>query len=264
VRLATWNVNSLKARLERVEGWLAEVAPDVLCVQETKCADEAFPALGIAGMGYESVHHGQGRWNGVAILSRIGISDVVHGFADDDGPDPEARLLTARCGSTVVITAYAPNGRAVGHEQFDYKLAWFDRLARHLGEVAAPGDEVVLCGDLNVAPEDRDVWDVRAVHGSTHVTPEERARFSALLDWGLVDAFRAAYPDDDRLFTWWDYRAGNFHKHKGMRIDHVLASRPLAERLSWSLIDRNARKGPSPSDHAPLVVEFAPDAEEAR
>jgi len=257
VRLATWNVNSLKARLERVEGWLCEVEPDVLCVQEIKCADDGFPALALAGLGYDAVHHGQGRWNGVAILSRVGITDVVHGFADGP-PDEDARLLTARCGGTVVVTAYAPNGRAVGHEQFHYKLDWFDRLVRHLDAVAGPDDDVVLCGDLNVAPEDRDVWDVRLVHGSTHVTPEERARFQALLDWGLVDALRRCWPDDDRLFTWWDYRAGNFHKHKGMRIDHVLVSRPLADRLRWSLIDRNARKGQAPSDHAPLLIEVDP------
>jgi exodeoxyribonuclease-3 len=195
----------------------------------------------------------------VAILSRIGLDDVVHGFAVCDA-DVEARLLTARCGSTLVVTAYAPNGRAVGHEQFRYKLEWFDRLVEHLDAIASPEDEVVLCGDLNVAPEDRDVWDVELIHGSTHVTPEERARFQRLLDWGLVDAFRLAWPDDDRLYTWWDYRAGNFHKHKGMRIDHVLLTAPLAARLRWSLVDRNARKGQSPSDHAPLLIEVDPVA----
>jgi exodeoxyribonuclease-3 len=155
-----------------------------------------------------------------------------------------------------VITAYAPNGREVGHEQFHYKLAWYERLARHLDAVAAPTDDVVVCGDLNIAPEDRDVWDVEAIHGATHITPEERARFQALQDWGLADVFREAYPDDDQLYTWWDYRAGNFHKHKGMRIDHILASQPLADRVDWSLIDRNARKGKGPSDHAPLLAQF--------
>jgi exodeoxyribonuclease-3 len=262
VRLATWNVNSLKARLDRVEGWLGEAAPDVLCLQETKLADDAFPALSLGALGYDGAHHGQGRWNGVAIVSRIGMDDVVHGFADGGPADPEARLLTARCGTTVVVTAYAPNGRAVGHEQFRYKLAWFDRLAAHLDAVASPDDEVVLCGDLNIAPEDRDVWDVDAIHGATHITPDERARFDRLLDWGLVDAFRRCYPDDGRLFTWWDYRAGNFHKHKGMRIDHVLVSDPLAARLSWSLVDRNARKGTGPSDHAPLLIELEPPTEQ--
>ena len=256
MRIATWNVNSLKARLDRVEAWLEEAEPDVLCLQETKLHDDAFPGLALATLGYDGAHHGQGRWNGVAILSRIGIDEVVHGFADGGPPDPEARLLTARCGPTVVVTAYAPNGRAVGHEQFHHKLAWFDRLVAHLTTVAGPHEEVVLCGDLNVAPEDRDVWDVQAVHGSTHVTDVERARFQALLDWGMVDVFRQAHPDEDRLYTWWDYRAGNFHKHKGMRIDHVLATPALADRLCWSIIDRNARKGPGPSDHAPLLAEF--------
>ena len=257
MRLATWNVNSLKARLGRVEEWLTEVEPDVLCVQETKLADDAFPALTLAGLGYDAVHHGQGRWNGVAILSRLGITDVVHGFADGGDRDDEARLLTARCGSTVVITAYAPNGRAVGHEQFHYKLAWYDRLLAHLAAVASPEEQVVLCGDLNVAPEDRDVWNIAAVHGATHVTDVERARFQALLEWGMVDVFRQAHPGVDQLYTWWDYRAGNFHKHKGMRIDHVLATPALADHLSWALVDRNARKGTSPSDHAPLLAEFA-------
>src|SRR5688572_19616867 len=138
MRLATWNVNSLKARLERVETWLGEVEPDVLCIQETKLADDAFPALSLAALGYDAVHHGEGRWNGVAILSRLGIADVVHGFADAGPRDDEARLLTARCGSTVVVTAYAPNGRAVGHPQFHHKLAWFERLLAHLREVASP------------------------------------------------------------------------------------------------------------------------------
>ncbi len=257
MRLATWNVNSLKARLDRVEAWLAETEPDVLCIQETKLADDAFPALTLAGIGYEGVHHGQGRWNGVAILSRIGIDDVVHGFADGGPVDAEARLLTARCGSTVVVTAYAPNGREVGHEQFDYKLDWFDRLVAHLDAVASPDDEVLVCGDLNIAPEDRDVWDVDEIHGSTHITSDERARFQALLDWGTDDAFRRCHPDANRLYTWWDYRAGNFHKHKGMRIDHVLTSSALTDRLQWALVDRNARKGEGPSDHAPLIVDFA-------
>ena len=256
MRLATWNVNSLKARLDRVEGWLGETDTDVLCIQETKLADDAFPALTLAGIGYEGVHHGQGRWNGVAILSRVGIEDVIHGFADGGAPDDEARLLTARCGSVVVVTAYAPNGREVGHEQFHYKLRWFDRLVAHLDAVAGPDDDVVVCGDLNIAPEDRDVWDVAALHGATHITPDERSRFRALVDWGLVDAFRHCHPDDDRLYTWWDYRAGNFHKHKGMRIDHVLTSDSLTRRLRWSIVDRNARKGDGPSDHAPLIVDF--------
>lgn len=257
MRIATWNVNSLRARLDRVEAWLAETAPDVLCIQETKLADDAFPGLTFSTLGYDGIHHGQGQWNGVAVLSRIGVDDVVAGFADDGPPDPEARVLTARCGSTVVVNVYAPNGRSVGHEQFAYKLAFFDRLLEHCAIVAGPDDELIVCGDLNVAPEDRDVWSVAAVHGATHVTADERSRFEALLGRGMVDVFRAAYPDTDRLYTWWDYRAGNFHKHRGMRIDHLLASASLADRLRWIVVDRNARKGSGPSDHAPLVAEFA-------
>jgi exodeoxyribonuclease III len=259
VRIATWNVNSLKARLPRVESWLAEVQPDVLCVQETKLADDAFPALSLAALGYDAVHHGQGRWNGVAILSRVGLEDVRHGFA---GPPPaggsagEARLLTARCAGVVVVTVYVPNGRAVGHAQYHDKLAWLEGLVDHLDAVAAPGDEVVVCGDFNVAPEDRDVWDPAACHGGTHVSPAEREVYERILAWGLTDVLRVQF-DDAGIFSWWDYRAGAFHRHLGMRIDLVLATAPLVRRLEWVLIDRNARKGQAPSDHAPVVAGFA-------
>jgi len=255
VRIATWNVNSLKARLPKVEEWLAYARPDVLCMQETKVADDAFPAMAFAALGYEAVHHSEGRWNGVAILSRLGISDVVDGFADPGEHDGEARLLTATCGSVRVVTVYVPNGREVGHEQYYWKLAWLERLRRHLDVVAEPGTEVVLCGDFNVAPDDRDVWDPEACHGGTHVSPAEREALAHVLDWGLADVLRQRH-EEDGLYTWWDYQAGAFHKHWGMRIDLLLASAPLAARLDWVLIDRNARKGQKPSDHAPLVADF--------
>jgi exodeoxyribonuclease III len=255
VRVATWNVNSLKARLPRVEEWLAQARPDVLCLQETKLADDAFPAMTFAGLGYDSVHHGEGRWNGVAILSRVGIDDVVDGFVDDEEPDAEARLLTATCGGVRVVTVYVPNGRAVGHEHYHYKLAWLGRLRRHLERTAEVGTDVVVCGDFNVAPDDRDVWDPTACHGGTHVSAPEREALAEIERWGLVDVLRSRY-DDDGLFSWWDYQAGAFHKHWGMRIDLLLASGSLADRLSWVLVDRNARKGSKPSDHAPLVAEF--------
>ena len=223
VRLATWNVNSLKARLERVEAWLVEAEPDVLCIQETKLADDAFPALTLAWLGYEGVHHGQGRWNGVAILSRIGIDDVVAGFADDGagrsrGPAAHRPVRTHRRRHRLCPQRSRGRPRAVPLQ------AGLVRPPRRATSTpcAGPTDDVIVCGDLNIAPEDRDVWDIAAVHGSTHVTADERARFRALLDWGMVDVFRQAHPDTDRLYTWWDYRAGNFHKHKGMRIDHVL------------------------------------------
>lgn len=257
MRIATWNVNSLKARLPRVEQWLAEAQPDVLCLQETKLADDAFPALTFQALGYDAAHHGEGRWNGVAILSRVGIAEVVAGFADGEEPDAEARLLTATCGGVRVSSAYVPNGREVGSDHYAYKLQWLARLRRHLEATASPDGDVVVAGDFNVAPDDRDVWSVAAFRGATHVTADERAGMAALEDWGLVDVFRRHF-DADGLFSWWDYRAGDFHQKRGMRIDLLLASKPLAERSIWALIDRNARKGQAPSDHAPVVAEFAP------
>lgn len=256
VRLVTWNVNSLNARLVRVEEWIADCQPDVVCFQETKLSNSAFPSMAFAALGYEAVHHGEGRWNGVAILSRVGLDDVVTGFADGDPDDPEARLVTATCAGVRVMSAYVPNGRSLDHEHYQYKLHWLQRLRRHLDAVAAPAGPVVLCGDFNIAPTDLDVWDVTAVHGATHVSPPEREALQRLLDWGLVDVFRVKFPGTQRLFSWWDYRAGNFHKGLGMRIDLVLASEPLSEYVSWALIDRNARKGRLPSDHAPLAVEI--------
>jgi exodeoxyribonuclease-3 len=256
VRIATWNVNSLNARLPKLEEWLAYAKPDIVCLQETKLADDAFPAMAFATLGYDAIHHGQGRWNGVAILSRVGIDDVVDGFGDEGERDGEARLLTATCGAVRVATVYAPNGREVGHEQYHRKLEWLDRLRGHLDAVADPAHDVVLCGDFNVAPDDRDVWDPARCHGGTHVSPPEREALARVERWGLVDVLRARH-EDDRLYTWWDYQAGAFHKHWGMRIDLLLATRSLADRLTWVLIDRNARKGQKPSDHAPLIAQFA-------
>jgi exodeoxyribonuclease-3 len=256
VRLVTWNVNSLNARQERVEEWLADSQPDIVCLQETKLADGAFPALAFAGLGYEAAHHGEGRWNGVAILSRVGLDDVVPGFADGAPPDPEARLLTATCGGVRVMSAYVPNGRALDNDHYRYKLEWLERLRAHLDAVADPTAPTALCGDFNIAPTDIDVWDPAAVHGATHVSPPEREALGRLLDWGLTDVFRDRFPDVERLYSWWDYRAGNFHKGIGMRIDLVLASASLAARAQAALIDRNARKGKSPSDHAPVVIDL--------
>jgi len=261
VRLATWNVNSLKARLGRVEEWLGTCQPDVLCMQETKLADAAFPAMAFSALGYESAHHGEGRWNGVAILSRVGLDDVVAGFAPDpsgadDEPDPEARLLTATCGGVRVMSAYVPNGRALDHEHYQYKLRWLDRLRGHLDRTADPSRPTAVCGDFNVAPADIDVWDPAALVDATHVSEPERAALGRLLDWGLRDVFRERFPDAERLYSWWDYRSGNFHKGIGMRIDLVLGSDAFADRVDWALIDRNARKGKQPSDHAPVVVQL--------
>jgi exodeoxyribonuclease III len=255
VRIATWNVNSLVARLPRVEEWIDYAEPDVLCLQETKAADTAFPALALSARGYEVAAHGDGRWNGVAVCSRVGLSDVSHGFssgADEQG----ARLVAATCGGIRFHSVYVPNGRAVGSEQYEAKLEWLHALRAELEQTCKPDDAVALCGDFNVAPEDRDVWDPTATSGSTHVTAPERAALEALEAWGVTDVFRLLYAQDG-LFTWWDYRAGNFHKHLGMRIDLVLLSRDLAARATFALIDRNARKGKQPSDHAPVLVDLA-------
>jgi exodeoxyribonuclease-3 len=252
VRIATWNVNSLKARLERVEGWLAQAAPDVLLMQETKLADDAAPALAFEMAGYQLVHHGEGRWNGVAIASRVGATDVV----TMDEPAHEARMVAATCGGVRVVSVYAPNGRALDTPFYEAKLAWYERLLHWLQSAADPGGPIAVGGDFNVAPADIDVYDPGAFRDSTHTSARERAAFGALLDWGLVDAFRRLHPEPGR-FTWWDYRAGNFHKGLGMRIDHLLVSAPLAARSVAAEIDRDARKGKLPSDHAPLYVDFA-------
>jgi exodeoxyribonuclease-3 len=266
VRIATWNVNSLKARLEKVMWWLERAKPDVLLMQETKLADSDAPANAFRTAGYELAHHGEGRWNGVAIASRCGIDGVVTNFGrplgpartsdvGDDEPLAEARMIAAKCGGIRVVSVYAPNGRVVGSPFYDAKLAWFDRHARWLSEAADPAEPLLLGGDFNVAPEDIDVWDARACHGGTHVSPAERAARGRLCRWGLVDTYRLHHPEPGR-YTWWDYRAGNFHKNFGMRIDHLLATRPLADRTVWAEIDREARKGkPLPSDHAPLVMD---------
>ena len=254
MRIATWNVNSLKIRLPRVEEWLAYAQPDVLCMQETKLADAAFPALAFEALGYQSAHHGSGRWNGVAILSRVGIGDVVDGFCHGLDPDPDTRLISATCGGVRVSSVYVPNGRSVGSDHYVYKLSWLDRLRRHLEATTEPDAPVAVCGDFNVAPEDRDVWDAAAFVGSTHVSAPEREALAHLEDWGLVDAFRLVHQEEE-LYTYWDYRAGDFHQHRGMRIDLVLVSRPLAEKVAFGVIDRNARKGKLPSDHAPLLID---------
>jgi exodeoxyribonuclease-3 len=265
MRIATWNVNSLKARLGRVEEWLGRVEPDVILLQETKLADEMAPLLPFRALGYDLVHHGEGRWNGVAVASRLEVADVVANFGDgpvrpggaaDDEPGREARMVSATCGGIRFVSLYGPNGRVVGSEFYEQKLAWFERLARWLEESVDPASDVVLGGDLNVAPTDIDVWDPLAVHGGTHVSGPERACFARLLAWGLVDAYRIHHPEPGR-YTWWDYRAGNFHKGMGMRIDHLLISRSLAERCIAAEIDRDARKGKLPSDHAPLYIDLA-------
>jgi len=267
MRIATWNVNSLKARLEKVTWWLDRARPDVLMMQETKLADSDVPTAAFEDAGYALAHHGEGRWNGVAIASRVGIDAVITNFgeplrpattadAGDDEPLAEARMISAVCGGVRVVCVYAPNGRVVGSTFYEAKLVWFDRLARWLNQTIETTTPAVLGGDLNVAPADEDVWDPRACHGGTHVSERERDAVTRLRNIGLEDAYRLLHSEAGR-YTWWDYRAGNFHKNFGMRIDHLLVTAALKPRIVWAEIDREARKGkPMPSDHAPLVIDI--------
>jgi exodeoxyribonuclease-3 len=236
-------------------------------MQETKLADADAPAEAFRGAGYTLAHHGEGRWNGVAIASRAGIESVVTNFGEplrpaatpevaDDEPLAEARMMAAVCGGVRVVSIYAPNGRSVDSPFYTAKLAWYERLARWLGQAADPAGALVIGGDYNVAPADADVWDATACHGGTHVSEPERSAFRRLCAWGLADAYRLHHPEPGR-FTWWDYRAGNFHKNFGMRIDHLLVTDSVARRTVSAEIDREARKGkPVPSDHAPLVIDL--------
>jgi exodeoxyribonuclease III len=256
VRIATWNVNSLKQRLPRLLPWLDERSPDVVCLQETKLADDAL--LGLLGdeltdRGYEVALHGEASWNGVAIFSRVGLEDVVPGLAGGPGfPHPEARALAATCGGVRVFSVYVPNGREPGSEHYEYKLAW---LAALRDAVAAEPEATVVCGDMNIAPTDEDVFDPEAFAGHTHVTAAERAALAELQAVGLRDVLRDRWPGE-RVFTFWDYRAGMFHRDLGMRIDLILATQPVADRVQAAWVDRQARKGKGPSDHAPVIVDL--------
>jgi exodeoxyribonuclease-3 len=253
MRLATWNVNSLTARLPRVTEWITQQQPDVLCLQETKQADEKFPAAAFTDLGYQSAHHGEGRWNGVALISRVGLTDVTRGFAT---PEDEhgARCVAATCGGVRVYSVYVPNGRSLDNEFYGYKLAWLARLRAVLDAAHGPGDPVAVCGDFNVAPDDGDVWDPAAFVGLTHVTEPEREALRHVMAWGLEDVFRRFNPPG--VFSWWDYRGGDFHQGRGVRMDLLLVSGDLAERACGAFVDRDARKGQKPSDHAPVVADF--------
>jgi exodeoxyribonuclease III len=259
VLLVTWNVNSLTVRLPRVLELLDAHAPDVLCLQETKTAPEAFPHEALAAAGYVAADASAGRWAGVAVAVRegLGLEDVVTGLPGEAAPD-EARWLEATVAGVRIASVYVPNGRAVGSEAFDQKLAFFDAMAAR-AEALRAGGPVAVLGDMNVCPADRDVYDPEAFAGSTHVTPEERARLEAVLErGGLADAYRALEPEEPG-FTWWDYRQGHFHRKMGLRIDLALLSAPaLTDRLEHCGIDRGFRKGPKPSDHAPLLVRLRP------
>jgi exodeoxyribonuclease-3 len=260
VRIATWNVNSVKQRMPRLLPWLDERRPDIVCLQETKLADDAFlDLLGaeLASRGYAVAAHGEATWNGVAILSRVGLDNVVPGLDGAPGfPRPEARAVSATCGGIRVVSVYVPNGREPDSEHYQYKLAWLASLREM---VAAGPEATVVCGDMNIAPTDDDVFDPDAYIGETHVTPPERAALADLQALGLRDVVRQRWPNE-RVFTYWDYRAGMFHQDLGMRIDLVLAGATIADRVRAAWVDRQARKGRGPSDHAPVIV----DLDEAR
>jgi exodeoxyribonuclease-3 len=255
VKIATWNVNSVRARLDRLVAWLARHSPDALCLQELKVADEAFPFEAIERAGYRAVVHGQKTYNGVAILAREEPTDVACGLGDDID-DPQARLIAATVGGVRVLSAYVPNGGEVGSAKWDYKLAWLARLRRYLDAPCQAGQPLALCGDLNIAPEARDVHDPVLWEGSVLFHEALRGAFAQLHDWGLTDAFRLHHSEGG-LYSWWDYRMLAFPKNAGLRIDHILLTAPLASRCTAVVIDRAERKAQQPSDHAPVVAELA-------
>jgi exodeoxyribonuclease III len=263
MRIATWNVNSVKQRMPRLLPWLDERQPDVLCLQETKLADDALEELlgsELEPRGYEIAAHGEAAWNGVAIVSRVGLDDVATGLADAPGfPHPEARAVAATCDGIRVHSVYVPNGRVPGSDHYEYKLKW---LAALRDVVAAASDAAVVCGDMNIAPADADVCDPDAYIGQTHVTSREREALGQLMALGLHDVVRERWPNE-RVFSYWDYRAGMFHQDLGMRIDLILAGEPVAARVRAAWVDRHARKGKGPSDHAPVIVDLdrAPDGD---
>jgi exodeoxyribonuclease III len=263
VRLATWNVNSIKQRVPRLLPWLDQRRPDVVCLQETKLADEAFTDLlgeQLESRGYELALHGEVQWNGVAILSKVGLDDVVPGIVGAPGfPLPEARAVSATCGGIRVTSVYVPNGRVPDSDHYRYKLEWLAALAE---QVRSGPSETVVCGDMNIAPTDEDVFDPDAYIGQTHVTVPEREALARLQAVGLRDVVRDRWPGK-RVFTYWDYRAGMFHQDLGMRIDLVLATDAVSDRVRAAWVDRQARKGSGPSDHAPVMVDLdeAPDGD---
>ena len=255
MKIATWNVNSIRARMDRLCAWCTAQSPDVLCLQETKVEDDAFPLLEVQALGYHAIVHGQKTYNGVAVLTRQPAQEVARGFGDGV-EDTHARFLVVRVGDVQVGSVYVPNGQAVGTDKFAYKLKWLARWRSGLASHARPTDPMVFCGDMNVAPEDLDLYDPEGWRGEVMCHPDERAGLAGVRDWGLVDVFRRLHPDVQQ-FTWWDYRQLSFPKNHGLRIDHILCSAPMAARCLSVGVDRDARKGPTPSDHAPVVAEFA-------
>ena len=252
MKIVTWNVNSVRSRLERLLAFLARHQPDVVCLQELKCVQDDFPTDAIADAGYHAAVYGQKTYNGVAILSRKKLTSIARGFGDDD---PQARFITGKLGKLRIASAYIPNGREVGCEHWAYKLRWLAKLRDWLDEVAKPTERVVVCGDFNVARDDLDAANPETWRDTVLAHADGRAALQALLDWPLADVFRTHHPDGG-VFTWWDYRRLAFPKNNGLRIDYHLATPPLATLCTDAQVDREERKGEKPSDHAPVIATF--------
>jgi exodeoxyribonuclease-3 len=254
MQIATWNVNSVRARLPRLLGWLERRQPEVVCLQEIKVVDEDFPTTEIEALGYQCAVFGQKTYNGVATLSRLPLSEVSRGLPDDP-PDAEKRVIATTVGGVRILNVYAPNGGEVGSDRYQFKLEWYRRLRAWLDTSSSPASELLICGDFNVAPEDRDVWDPAVWQGQTLFSEPEKQALAHLVGWGLNDTLRAHHQEGG-IYTWWDYRMGAFHRGWGVRIDHLLATAPLTARCTAVEVDRAERKGDKPSDHAPVIATF--------
>lgn len=254
MKLATWNINSIRAREQRLATWLDREKPDVLCLQETKVEDAGFPSEVLRKAGYDFATFGQRSYNGVAIASTAPLADVDRGLGDDPADD-EARLIAATTHGMRVVCVYVPNGQDLASDRYPYKLAWFQRLRAYLDRTTSPDQPVALCGDMNVTPDDRDVWSPERWHNQIHCSPPERDALAGVAAFGLTDAFRHHH-GDDKLYSWWDYRGVAFFKDQGLRIDLIYLTAPLLARCTACVIDRNARKGQDASDHAPVIATF--------
>lgn len=253
MRLASWNVNSLRVRLPHLLDWLRDAQPDVACLQETKTEDPNFPAAELRDAGYHAVYCGQRAYNGVAILARVPLTDVAHGIADF-ADDPK-RCIAATVGGIRIVCLYAPNGEAPGTDKYAYKLRWYEALARWMSELLPRTPQLAVLGDMNVAPEDRDVHDPKRWLGKIHVSEPERAALRSVLGTGLADAFRL-FPQPEKSYSWWDYRLRAFERGWGLRIDLALLAPALAKRCTGCTIDLAPRRRERPSDHAPVIVEL--------
>nr|HEX4314275.1 exodeoxyribonuclease III [Kofleriaceae bacterium] len=258
MKLATWNINSVRMRIDRLTAWLGRQQPDVVCLQEIKVEDSGFPHDALGAAGYTAVTFGQRSYNGVAILARtpLTLTDVARGFGDGGEGDDEARVIAAKVGGTQVVCLYVPNGQDLTSDRYPYKLAWFGRLRAYLERTASPSAPLVVCGDMNVTADDRDVWSPAQWAGKIHCSQPERDAYANMVAFGLADVFRAKHPEGG-VYSWWDYRGVSFFKNQGLRIDHILATAPVAAACTACTVDRDARKGQDASDHAPVIAELA-------